>query len=87
MKSGLQNMLSTAKNKSGLTVNQMVETIMTSGQITRRQHIQLTNAILSENQITEEDRRQINRILDYLQIGKIKIVDVETTSKIQEVQF
>jgi hypothetical protein len=83
MKSGLQNMLSTAKNKSGFTVNQMVETIMTSGQITRRQHIQLTNAILSENQITEEDRRQINRILDYLQIGKIKIVDVGTTTKIQ----
>lgn len=76
-------MLSTAKNKSALTVNQMVETIMTSAQITRRQHIQLTNAILSENQITEEDRRQINRILDYLQIGKIKIVDWETTKEIQ----
>lgn len=83
MKSGWQNMLSTAKNKSGITVNQMVETIMTTGQITRRQHIQLTNAILSENQITDEDRRQINRILDYLQIGKIKIVDWETTTKIQ----
>jgi len=83
MKSGWKNMLSTATNKSGLTVNQMVETIMTSGQITRRQHIQLTNAILSENQITEEDRRQINRILDYIQIGKIKIVDFENTTKIQ----
>ena len=80
MKSGL---LSTAKNQSGFTVNQMVETIMTNGTITRRQHIQLTNAILSENQITEEDRRLINRILDYLQIGKIKIVDLETTTKIQ----
>ncbi len=80
MKSGL---LSTAKNKSGLTVNQTIETIMTSGKITRRQHIELTNAILSENQITEEDRRQINRILDYFQIGKIKIVDLENTTKIQ----
>lgn len=83
MTSGWQNMLSTAKNKTGFTVNQTVETVMTNGKITRRQHIQLTNAILSENKINEEERRQINRILDYIQIGKIKIVDFDYTPQLK----
>lgn len=76
-------MLSTSQNKQGLSINQIVETIMTSGKIARGQHIRLTNAILSENLITDEERRQINRIFDYIQIGKIKIVDLGATPKIK----
>ena len=76
-------MLSTSQEQSGLTIDRIVETIITSGQIARGQHIRLTNAILSENQITEEERRQINRIFDYIQIGKIKIVDLGSTKKIK----
>ncbi|NEP43246.1 MAG: hypothetical protein F6K35_30090 [Okeania sp. SIO2H7] len=68
-------MFSRSQNQSSFTINQAIETIMAAGKITRRQHVQLTNAILSENQISEEERRQLNRILDYIQIGKIKIVD------------
>ncbi len=83
MTSGWKNMLSTAKNPSDITFYQTAETIMTNGKITRRQHIQLTNAILSENKISEEERRQINRILDYIQIGKIKIVDFDYTPKLK----
>lgn len=78
MTSGWQK---TTKNKTGFTVNQTVEKVMNNSKITRRQHIELTNAILSENKISEEERRQINRILDYIQIGKIKIVDFDYTPK------
>ncbi|MDY6805513.1 MAG: hypothetical protein SXA11_17120 [Cyanobacteriota bacterium] len=76
-------MLSTSQNQSDFSINRIAETIMTSGKIARGQHIRLTNAILSENQITDEERRLINRIFDYIQIGKIKIVDVGTAPKIK----
>ena len=81
MKRGWKNMLSTSQDRSGFTIDRIVETIITSGEIARGQHIRLTNAILSENQITDEDRHQINRIFDYIQIGKIKIVDFGTAPK------
>lgn len=76
-------MLSTSQNQPGFSINRIAETITISGKIARGQHIRLTNAILSENQITEEERHQINRIFDYIQIGKIKIVDLATTPKIK----
>ncbi|MEG4939610.1 hypothetical protein [Microcoleus sp. F4-D5] len=65
----------TSQNKSNLTIFQMVDRIVASGKISRREHLVLTSAILSDDKITEEERHQINRIFDYLQIGRIKFID------------
>ena len=65
----------TSHNKSNLTIFQMVDRIVASGKISRREHLVLTSAILSDDKITEEDRHQINRIFDYLQIGRLKFID------------
>ena len=53
----------------------MVDRIVASGQITRREHLFLTSALLSDDKISEEDRHQINRIFDYIQIGRLKFID------------
>jgi hypothetical protein len=53
----------------------MVDRIVASGKITRREHLVLTSSILSEGKISEEDGHQINRIFDYLQIGRLKFID------------
>jgi hypothetical protein len=53
----------------------MVDRIVASGKITRREHLVLTSALLSDDKITEEDRHQINRIFDYIQIGRLKFID------------
>jgi len=65
----------TSHNKSNLTISQMVERIVASGQITRRENLVLTSALLSDDKISEEDRHQINRIFDYIQIGRLKFID------------
>jgi hypothetical protein len=52
-----------------------VERILEKGQINRQEHIQLTSAMLSDYQMTDEERRQINRVFDYLQIGRLKLED------------
>ena len=53
----------------------MVDRIVASGKITRREHLFLTSALLSDDKISEEDRHQINRIFDYIQIGRLKFID------------
>ena len=65
----------TSQNKSNLTIFQMVDRIVASGKISRREHLVLTSAILSDDKISEEDRHQINRIFDYIQIGRLQFID------------
>lgn len=52
-----------------------VEQILEKGKISRQEHIQLTSALLSHDQMTDEERCQINRLFDYLQIGRLKVED------------
>ncbi|MGL5510352.1 MAG: hypothetical protein ACRC2J_19135 [Microcoleaceae cyanobacterium] len=63
----------TAKNKPKVSITQMVQSILDSGKITSKEHLQLTSAMLADDKTSEEERHQINRIFDYLQIGKIKL--------------
>ena len=68
-------MVKTAQGKSTVTLHQLIERILAAEQITPAEHLQLTSAILADHQITEEDRRQINRIFDQIQLGRLKIGD------------
>ena len=65
----------TSLNKSKLTISQIVERIVSSGKLARREHLMLTSAILSDDKISEEERYQINRVFDYIQTGRLKFVD------------
>jgi hypothetical protein len=62
-------------NKSTFLIRPLIDSIIETGQMSRKDHIQLTSAILSDQRISEEDRRQINRVFDYIQIGRLKLVD------------
>ncbi|NJK69850.1 MAG: hypothetical protein HC789_01340 [Microcoleus sp. CSU_2_2] len=65
----------TSQNKSNLTIAQMVDRIVASGKIARREHLILTSAILSDDKISDEERYQINRVFDYIQIGRLNFID------------
>ena len=65
----------TSPKKSNLTISQMVDRIVASNKISRREHLVLTSTILSDDKISEEDRHQINRIFDCIQIGRLKFID------------
>lgn len=56
-------------------IHSIVERIISAGQINRQEHLQLTSAILSDYKITDAERREINRIFDYIQIGRLKLID------------
>jgi hypothetical protein len=69
-------MVRLAQGKTRLKmIKPAVEQILAAGQMSRQDHLQLTSAILSDSQMTDEERRQINRVFDYVQIGRLKLVD------------
>ena len=63
------------QSKPIFAVQPLVAQIITSGKMSRREHVQLTTAILADQQMTNDDRQQINRLFDYVQIGRLRIVD------------
>ncbi|HEY9740486.1 MAG TPA: hypothetical protein V6C90_08335 [Coleofasciculaceae cyanobacterium] len=68
-------MAGTIHNQSNQTTKQIVERILNIGYLSRLDHLQLVSTILSDYKVTDEERSQINRIFDELQIGHLKIVN------------
>ena len=62
-------------NRPEFTIQSLIEQIVTSGQLSRCEHVKLTSTILADCKITDEDRRSISRVLDYVQIGRLRLVD------------
>jgi hypothetical protein len=62
-------------NHPEFTLHSLIEQIVVSGQLSRHEHITLTSTILADHKMTDEDRRHISRVLDYVQIGRLKLVD------------
>jgi hypothetical protein len=63
------------ERKPKLAIQSLVEQIIAAGQMSREEHFQLTSAMLSDQRITYDERRQINQVFDYIQIGRLKLVD------------
>ncbi|MDX2215273.1 MAG: hypothetical protein SFY66_18560 [Oculatellaceae cyanobacterium bins.114] len=68
-------MVWTVSSRSSLNVAALVERIIAAGAMNREEHLQLTSTILADDRISEEERRQINRVFDYIQTGRLRLVD------------
>lgn len=58
-----------------LKVRLLIEKILAAGVMSRQEYLELTSALLSSQAASEGDRRQINRVFDYIQSGRLKLVD------------
>lgn len=65
----------TPQRPSSLNIQQIVDQILSGGQLSRQEYLQLTTAILSDYNVTDEERRQINFIFDEVQAGRLTLVD------------
>lgn len=63
------------QGQSTQTVKQIVDRILNTGQLSRLEHLQLVTTLLSDYKVTDEERSQLNRVFDELQIHRLKIVD------------
>ncbi len=62
-------------NESKLVVKKIVDRILISGKMSRQDHILLISTVFGEGDISEGNRRQINRIFDQIQAGELKLID------------
>lgn len=63
------------QSASNLATPLLIERILTSGQLNRWEYLKLMSAILSNRDLSESDRHQINRIFDYVQTGRLKLIN------------
>ncbi|MBF2088276.1 MAG: hypothetical protein IGR80_10955 [Synechococcales cyanobacterium K44_A2020_017] len=57
------------------SISNIVERVMAAREISRQEHLQLTSALLANYQLTDEERRLINRVFDHVRMGKLTMVD------------
>jgi uncharacterized tellurite resistance protein B-like protein len=56
-------------------VKTLVDGLIAQRRINYQQYQQLSHLILADGTIDEQERRQINRLFDAIQIGAVKILD------------
>lgn len=64
-----------AEKNPKLVISPLVAQIIATGRMSRSQYVQLTSIILADPLLTNEERRQINQAFDYIQTGRVKLVD------------
>ena len=69
-------MVWTNQTRSKVPLTQMIDRILTSGQLSHTDYLKLMSAILSDQDITESERHQINRVFDYVQTGRLQFNDL-----------
>lgn len=67
--------MQTNSNKANPISSSMIEYILSSKQVSRRQYLQFTSMLLSNQQITEIDRLNINRVLEKVELGQVDVID------------
>jgi acetamidase/formamidase len=62
-------------NQCKLAVKKIVDRILRSGKMSRQDHILLTSTVVAEGNVSEVNRRQLNRLFDHIQTGQLKLID------------
>ncbi|AUT03223.1 hypothetical protein CLI64_23980 [Nostoc sp. CENA543] len=62
-------------NSIDTTTKQIVDRIIRSGKMSSQDHHLLTSTVFSHHRMSDEARRQINRVFDYIQSGQLKLID------------
>lgn len=55
-------------------LSQLINQLIASRQITLRQYQELAAAVMADGNVDEQERREINRLFDAIQIGAVKFV-------------
>ncbi|WP_239113050.1 hypothetical protein [Halomicronema sp. CCY15110] len=56
-------------------LTKLVEQLFSARKITQQQYQSLSQLVLADGSVDEEELRQINRLFDAVQNGRIKVVD------------
>ncbi|GAB4136931.1 MAG: hypothetical protein Fur0046_10740 [Cyanobacteria bacterium J069] len=61
--------------RASVSTQALVERILSTGHMTRKEHLQLAATILADQRLTQAERYQVSRVFDELQAGRVVLVD------------
>ncbi|MEA5447863.1 hypothetical protein VB780_04730 [Leptolyngbya sp. CCNP1308] len=59
----------------GCPITDLVSQLIQARIITQAQYQELTTLVLADGTVDESERKQVNRLFDAIQLGRVKIVD------------
>ncbi|BAY15465.1 hypothetical protein NIES2109_32050 [Nostoc sp. HK-01] len=62
-------------SQSEIAIKKIVDKIISSGKLSRQDHTLLLSQAFADGLINDRVRRQVNRILDQIQTGQLKLID------------
>ncbi|AFY39613.1 hypothetical protein Lepto7376_3408 [[Leptolyngbya] sp. PCC 7376] len=63
-----------------MNIQQVCDRILSAGELTRDEHMQLMTTCLNDALVNTDERHSINRVLDEIQFGKLQFVEPEPAS-------
>lgn len=66
---------SNGSSKMKPLISHRLAQIISNRRISRRDHLELTSALLADQNISDRDRHQINQILDWVHLGHLDLTD------------
>ena len=63
-----------------MNIQQVCERILSTGELTREEHMQLMSSCLNDGLVNKDERHAINRVLDEIQFGKLTFVEAEVAA-------
>ncbi len=61
--------------ETGHQLSSLVDQFMASRNISQRQYRRLSQLVLADGSIDEQELREINRLFDAIQTGRIRVID------------
>ncbi|MFP4296595.1 MAG: hypothetical protein ACLFT0_01915 [Spirulinaceae cyanobacterium] len=77
-------MANQANPPSHESIAQRVERILAVGEVNRPEYFQLMSIFLSDFAVTRDDRYQLNRIFDELQMNRLQFADRESDTAAED---
>ncbi|PSN79314.1 hypothetical protein C8B47_12355 [filamentous cyanobacterium CCP4] len=68
-------MVSSLPQNPASDIQALVSTIIQQGGLSRRDHLILSTAMLSNPALTSSDRQQINQVFDSIRAGRVRLID------------
>jgi hypothetical protein len=68
-------MVSSLPHNSSSDLQPLVVLAIEQGVLSRRDHLTLATAMLSNPTLTDRDRQQINRVFDSIRAGRVRLTD------------
>ncbi len=57
------------------SIKELVDEVLADGKITREEHKKLREAFMADGEIDQSEHEQLQRIMDLVDAGKVKIID------------